>query len=152
MQYIVVNYVPRTIYRFEVYVMDFLIVIISSLISGVLGVIISTLYYKKAERRKEKMNLIMQLFGNRYDINGDRFSEALNSIVIVFHDSDDVIKKVKALHDIASANAHNKSEQLNYALIDLFKALVMDVKLGNKELNDSFMLSVFNNKQQVKAK
>ena len=152
MQDIVVNYVSYTIYRFEVYVMDFLIVIISSLISGILGVIISTLYYKKAERRKEKMNLIMQLFGNRYDINGDRFSEALNSIVIVFHDSDDVIKKVKALHDIASANAPNKSEQINYALIDLFKALVMDVKLGNKELNDSFMLSVFNNKQQVKAK
>ena len=152
MQDIVINYVSYTIYRFEVCVMDFLIVIISSLISGILGVIISTLYYKKAERRKEKMNLIMQLFGNRYDINGDRFSEALNSIVIVFHDSDDVIKKVKALHDIASANAPNKSVQINYALIDLFKALVMDVKLGNKELNESFMLSVFNNKQQVKAK
>ena len=132
--------------------MDFLIVIISSLISGILGVIISTLYYKKAERRKEKMNLIMQLFGNRYDINGDRFSEALNSIVIVFHDSDDVIKKVKGLHDIASSNTSNKSEQINYALIDLFKALVMDVKLGNEELNDSFMLSVFNNKQPIKGK
>ena len=82
MQDIVINYVSYTIYRFEVCVMDFLIVIISSLISGILGVIISTLYYKKAERRKEKMNLIMQLFGNRYDINGDRFSEALNSIVM----------------------------------------------------------------------
>ena len=152
MQDIVFDEARPTIYRFEVYKMDFLIVIISSLISGILGVIISTLYYKKAERRKEKMNLIMQLFGNRYDINGDRFLDALNSIVIVFHDSDDVIKKVKALHDIASSNNSNKSEQINYALIDLFKALVIDVKLGNKELNDSFMLNVFNNKQQMNIK
>ena len=67
--------------------MNVLLVIVSSLISGTLGVFISTIYYKKSERRKEKVALIKQLFGNRYDLNGDRFSEALNSIVIVFHDS-----------------------------------------------------------------
>ena len=63
-----------------------------------------------------------------------------------------MIKKVKALHDIASTNSLNKSEQTSYALIDVFKALVTDVKLGNKELNDSFMLSVFNNKRQINTK
>ena len=55
MQDIVVNYVSYTIYRFEVYVMDFLIVIISSLISGILGVIISTLYYLICQFKLEKI-------------------------------------------------------------------------------------------------
>lgn len=131
--------------------MDVLLVIISSLISGVLGVIISTIYYKKAERRKEKINLVKQLLGNRFDLNGDKFSEALNSIVIVFYDSSTVINRLKVFHDLLSDNIPNRNpEIIDDALIDLFKALVEDVDLGTKELNDNFFLRAFNTKQQIK--
>jgi len=133
--------------------MEFLIVIISSLLSGILGVVISTFYHKKAERRREKVELVKQLFGNRYDLNGEKFSEALNSIVIVFYDSSTVIKKLKTFHDLVSDNTSNKNTgKVEDALIDLFKALVKDVKLGTEELNDNFMLRAFNTKQQIKVK
>jgi hypothetical protein len=133
--------------------MDFLIVITSSLISGLLGVVISTLYHKKAERRREKVELVKQLFGNKYDLNGEKFSEALNSIVIVFYDSSTVIKKLKTFHDLVSDNTSNENtRKVDDALIDLFKALVKDVKLGTEELNDNFMLRAFSTKQQIKVK
>lgn len=127
--------------------MDILLVLISSIISGVLGVIISTIYYKKAERRKEKIEIIKRLFGNRHDLKGEKFTEALNSIVIIFHDSDNVISKLKLFHDGVSTNTPLKQQDINYLLIDLFKALIKDVNLETKEVNDTFFLKVFNIKE-----
>lgn len=132
---------------------NILLVLFSSVISGILGVIISNIYYKKWERRKEKVELIKQLFGNRYDLNGDKFSEALNSIIIVFYDSDNVINKYKTFYDVVSDNATNLNpSKVNSALLDLFKALSKDVNLVNEELNDMSILKVFNVKSPAEKR
>jgi hypothetical protein len=123
--------------------MDIPITVLSSLLSGIIGVVISTIYYRRYERRKEKVELIKQLFGNRYNLNGDKFSEALNNIMIIFNDSSDVLEKLKSFHNIVSSN-NKTNETVNSALIDLFKALLKNVRIDFKGLNDTFILKAFN--------
>ena len=60
-----------------------LITIISSLISGMIGVVISIFYHKRAEKRQTKINTLKQFVGYRYDLKGEHFTTALNEIFIL---------------------------------------------------------------------
>ena len=74
-------------------------VIISSLLSGLIGVILSLWYYRRYENRKQKLDTFRRLLGNRFAIaitegqesnsehSREVFFAALNEIVVVFHDS-----------------------------------------------------------------
>jgi len=74
-----------------------LVTIIASLISGLVGVGVSTWYFYKLERHKLKLDLARRLLGNRYSITGDAFSCAMNEVIAVFADSQDVLAKMARL-------------------------------------------------------
>jgi len=127
--------------------MDILIVIIAALSSGLLSVLISNKNYKKSEARRLKINVLKQLYGNRHEAEGDKFTEALHQIFVVFYDSKDIIMAYKALYE---ARATNASRNISGSrMIDLFKAMFKYLKMESTFLNDEYFLKVFNIKQNI---
>ncbi|WP_221388488.1 DUF6680 family protein [Clostridium perfringens] len=117
-------------------------IIISSILSGILGVVISTYYHNRAEKRKWKLEILEQLLGNRYDIQGEKFTEAINSVFVVFNDSKDVLIALKEFHQITLGM--RTTEQANQKLLDLFKAMCNDLNIETSILTDNFLLQPFN--------
>lgn len=119
------------------------LVIITSLLSGLLGAIVTNIIYIKNERRKLKLSILRQLIGNRYDIRSEVFTVALNSIFIVFYDSKDVILAYKAFHE-DTIKAQRTPDVSNQKLLDLFKAMCKEMKIDPKPLTDNYFLQAFN--------
>ena len=72
-------------------------VFVGSLISGLLGVIISTIFYVRRENRMIKLETLKKLASNSHNIN--LLVGALNEIFVVFNDSSNVMKAVRNLHN-----------------------------------------------------
>src|SRR2546423_99109 len=51
-----------------------LVTLVSSLVSGIIGVITSLLYTRYYEKRKMKLDTLKRFAANRYDLKGDEFS------------------------------------------------------------------------------
>ena len=122
--------------------MDLINIAFSSILSGILGVVISTYYHNKMEKRKWKIHILEQLLGNRNDIQGEKFTEAINSVFVVFHDSKDVLKALKEFHQVILGT--RTTNQANQKLLDLFKAMCKDLKIDTEPLTDNFFLQPFN--------
>ena len=118
-----------------------LITIISSLISGLVGVAVSTWYFYKLERHKMKLDLARRLLGNRFSITGDAFSCAMNEVIAVFADSDDVLQRMGKLYEALQAHGKPNAEG---ALIDVLKAVCKSSGLTQAVLNDAYLLKTFN--------
>lgn len=117
-----------------------LITIISSLIAGILGVIISIVYHRKAERVRAKIETLKSFCGYRYNLNGDDFRKALNEIFIVFQGSKDVLEKVNQFHEVTVSR---QTGLANDKLISLFKAMCRDLKINPNQYSESFFLKPF---------
>ena len=122
--------------------MDLVNIAISSISSGILGVAISTYYHNKMEKKKWKIHILEQLIGNRNDVQGEKFTEAINSVFVVFHDSKEVLIALKEFHQV-TLGARTK-DQANQKLLDLFKAMCKDLKVDTEPLTDNFFLQPFN--------
>ena len=117
-------------------------IIIASLLSGLIGVIVSSIFYRRYEKRKQKLDTFRRLLGNRWAITEVKesnfehfrgeFIVALNEIFVVFHDSDSVRDAL---------NTYHKSKSLDN-LISLFKAICKDLKISY-EFNDSIFSEPF---------
>lgn len=118
-----------------------LVTIVSSLVSGIVGVGVSTWYFYKLERHKLKLDLARRLLGNRYSISGDAFSCAMNEVLAVFADSEDVLSKMARLYD--ALQAHGKPNA-DGALIDFLKSVCKASGLTQATLNDTYLLRTFN--------
>ena len=118
-----------------------LITVVSSLISGLIGVFVSTWYFYKLERHKMKLDLARRLLGNRFSIRGDAFSCAVNEVIAVFADSDDVLLKLRGLYEALQAHGKPNAET---ALIDFLKAVCKNSGLTQASLNDAFLIKTFN--------
>ena len=57
--------------------MYWVFILIASLLSGLLGVGISTWYHQRNEIKRAKLQVLQQLLGNRNDIRGQAFTEPL---------------------------------------------------------------------------
>jgi len=79
-----------------------MLIIISSLLSGLIGVIVSNIHYHKNEIRRTKIQVLQQLLGNRHNLKGQNFTEALNKISVVFYDSQEVLITLKGFHEIVT--------------------------------------------------
>ena len=122
----------------------FWVTIISSVLSGIFGVIISILYYRRYENRKQKFDTFRRLVGNRYAItetfkgksnsehSREEFYAALNEVVVVFYDSTSVLEALGKYQETQNVNN----------LVSLFKAICKDLKVSY-EFNDSFFLNPF---------
>ncbi|MBA3062394.1 MAG: hypothetical protein FP833_05495 [Atribacteria sp.] len=115
------------------------VTIIASVISGIASVIISTIFYIRHEKRKDKLETLRRFMGNRYDLVGDEFSRAINEVFVVFKKSPKVMKALSEYHQKVTERQSSEDE-----LIKLFKAMCDDVSLPYSEFNDSFFLRPFN--------
>jgi hypothetical protein len=123
--------------------MQWILIIFPALLSGIIGVGISILYHKKADKKRNKLLLLEKLLGNRNNITGKEFSVALNSIIVLFYDSKPVIKALKAFHE-NTLNPSTGTDISNQKLLDLFKAMCEDLDIDHKPLTDNFFLQPFN--------
>lgn len=121
-----------------------LITVISSLISGIAGVIISIIYHRKNEKRRAKIETLKNFVGYRYYLKGENFTKTLNEIFIVFQDSKDVLEKLNQFHEIIVSRQGNLA---NDKLISLFKAMCRNLKINPNKYSESFFLKAFNVKE-----
>ena len=123
-----------------------IVTVITSLLSGIVGVIISAAYYRHYEKRRTKIDSFKRFFSNRYDLKGDEFSRAINEIFVVFHDSEKVISTLRAYHQRVTGKQNSEDE-----LLKLHKAMCKDVKIDFDKFNDSFFLRPFNTRPSSMA-
>ena len=114
---------------------------LSSLVSGIVGVFVSTWYFYKLERHKLKLDLARRLLGNRFSILGDEFSRAMNEVIAVFADSEEVLSRMRSLYEALQAHGKPNAET---ALIDFLKAICKNSGLTQATLNDAFLIKTFN--------
>lgn len=121
-----------------------LVTIVSSLISGLIGVIISFIFFSRLERRKLKVETARKLFGNRHEISGKNFQEAMNEVMIVFSDCSDVIESMENLWKVIETPKGARSEKAaEDALITLMKSICKDLGIKYKKLSDAYFLRFF---------
>ena len=121
-----------------------LVTLIASLLSGLIGVAVSAYFFTRLERRKLKVDTARRLIGNRHNIEGHDFQQAMNEVMIVFSDSKSVIKAMEDLwHVIATVHGQGREEASKNSLINLLKAVCKDIGLHPKLLNDSQYLRFF---------
>ena len=118
-----------------------LVTIVSSLVSGIVGVGVATWYFYRLERHKQKLDCARRLLGNRFSISGDAFSCAMNEVIAVFADSPDVLHKMARLFE--SLQVQDKPNA-DVALIDFLKAVCRSSGLSQVALNDAYLLKTFN--------
>lgn len=123
--------------------MGWTIVLISSLVSGLLGVGISTWYHQRNEIRRAKLQVLQRLFGNRNDLLGQLFTEALNQVFVVYYDSHEVLVALKTFHEVV-IGGQKTTDLANQKLLDLFKAMCKHLKIETEPLTDNFFLQPFN--------
>lgn len=117
------------------------ITLVSSLISGVLGIGVSSWFFYKLERRKLKFDLARRLFGYRFSISGDDFSCAMNEVIAIFADAPEVLKKMEHLFQ---ALENSEKADAESALVAFLKSVCKDSGLTQATLNDGYFLKTFN--------
>jgi len=121
-----------------------MITIISSLLSGLLGILISSWFFARMEKKKMKLETARKLFANRHDMHGSKFHEAMNEIMIVFSDSQKVIDLIEELFRIVETPKLARAEKSpDEALVKLMKAICKEVGIVYKTLPDSYYLKYF---------
>jgi len=120
------------------------IIVISSIASGILGVLISISYHRKSDQKRTKMDVLRNLAGNRHNSNGDDFTKALNEIFVVFNKS----KKIQTLVNDLHTKISLKQEHVDTKLYELFIALCKDLKINTSAYNESSFMNVFNIRKQ----
>ena len=122
-----------------------LTIIVSSLLSGILGVVISIIYHRKYEKYWAKLETLRNLVGYRSDVRSVEFSKALNEILIVFQDSKEVLEAMENFREKLILNQNNNLA--NSYLLKLVKAMCKNLKIDINKVNDDNFLQAFNIKQ-----
>jgi hypothetical protein len=123
--------------------MDWIYILISALVSGLLGIGISIRYHQRSEIRRAKLQVLQQLLGNRNDTKGQPFTAAINQILVVFYDSRDVLVALKAFFEVIVSDQRNET-LTDQRLLDLFKAICKNLGISIEPLTDDFFLHAFN--------
>ena len=121
-------------------------IIIASLISGLIGIIVSIIYYRKHEKYQMKLKTLLAFARYGYDIMGPDFTEALNEIFVTFGDSKKVMEALEKFHNDRMADQQN-TELANKLLANLFKGMCNELNIDSKKLGDLFFLNPFNIKK-----
>jgi len=117
------------------------VTIISSLLSGLIGIGISAWFFFKLESHKLKVDLARRLLGYRFHIQGDNFSCAMNEVIAVFADKPEVLQKMGRLYEVLQITGKPNADG---ALIDFLKEVCKSSGLTQATLNDAYLLKVFN--------
>lgn len=117
------------------------VTIIASLLSGIIGVVVSSWFYCRLERHKLKVELAKRLLGYRFSISGDNFSCAMNQVIAVFADSPEVLQRMERLYQTLETPGKPHAEN---ALLDFLKSVCKRSGLTQVTLNDGYLLKTFN--------
>jgi hypothetical protein len=121
-----------------------ILTLVSSIVSGILGVVISSIFYSRLERRKIKLETARKMFGSKHAISGKEFQEAINEVMIVFSDSQDVVDRVQNLFEVVSTPLPARAPKAaDEALIKLMKAMCKNIGIKYKNVPDSYYLKFF---------
>jgi len=118
-----------------------------ALISGLIGVIVSSIIYLHRDRKKFKIDTLKRFASNRFEMGSKEFLSALNEIFVVFSKSKKVINCLDEYHKsvISEKNANTLDK-----LVKLYKAMCDDVNIDYSTLNDSFFLIPFKSNESKK--
>ena len=117
-----------------------IVTIVSSLLSGIIGVLASAYHYRRYDAAKLKRDVFRRLAGNRHLLTIDPCDAkeepfiALNEAFIVFADSPEVIAALKKMHDELG-----QPGRLVDNIVTLMKAMAESAGVPMKGLNDSFI-------------
>lgn len=121
------------------------LVLISSLLSGLLGVLVSTFYYHRYEKRKVKFDTLRRLAATCYALTGRGteaskadFFAALNEAHIVYYDAPTVLERLAVMH-----NELRQPGRLDDNIVELFRAIFDHLGIKREALKDSFILRPF---------
>lgn len=118
-----------------------IVAVLSSLVSGLIGVGVSACFFYRLERHKLKLDLARRLLGHRFSITGDNFSCAMNEVIAVFADSPEVLQKMERLYEALQITGKPNAE---VALVDFLKAVCKNSGLTQATLNDGYLIKTFN--------
>lgn len=113
------------------------VTIVAALLSGIVTFVISTSFYVRHERRKEKLSILKEIMGNRHgltiagnaDANG-RFFQALNASFAAFHDSKAVVTALQDFKKHGNRAGDNVTQ--------LIRRMSEDLKIDTSFLDDDF--------------
>lgn len=114
---------------------NILLVIVTSLISGLLATIITIIWQRKSAEKQSKRNVFEVLMSYRYDICDEKSVAALNKIDIVFYKNKNVTnayKEFKAEADNAALNL-DKPNQIYDKHLKILEEMAKT--LGYKNIN-----------------
>lgn len=99
---------------------------------------------KENEVWLKKYNLLIQLMSFKHDIGSKEFSSALNGVVALFHDSNEVMNALKSFYNIASKSQEEKSpNEQNEKMIEVFTSIYADLDM-DENLDKTFLEKTFN--------
>ncbi len=120
------------------------VAVLSSLLSGLISVLLSFFFYQRLERRKLKMDTARKLFGGKHNMAGREFQDALNEVMVVFSDSKEVIAAMEEFWTILqSPKVTLPTEVANDKLVKLMKAICLSIGIKYKTLPDAYFLRCF---------
>lgn len=128
--------------------MDIFTFLVSVFLSGLVGVVITIWYSDWSAKQQTKLRVLQQLLGNRHNITGEPFTEALNQILIVFADTKRVITALKGFHAVVT-EPFRTSEKVNESLLILIKSICRNTRIKVIEIEDKFFLIPFNTKNDA---
>lgn len=110
----------------------------SSLLSGLIGVVVSACFFARLERRKLKVDTARRLLGSRFNIEGTEFQQAMNEVLVVFSDEKRVTKAMDEFWNaVEKERGPDRGEKTNAGLLKVLKAVCSSVGLHPKNLSDA---------------
>ncbi len=117
------------------------VTVASSLLSGIVGVGVSSWVFYRLERHRLKLDLARRLLGHRFSIRGDQFTCAMNEVIAVFADAPEVLQRMERLYQALETPGKPNAEG---ALVDFLKAVCKSSGLTQATLNDGYLIKTFN--------
>jgi len=121
-----------------------IVAVISSLLSGLVGVLVSFYFFNRLEKRKLKTETARKMFGSKHEIGSSAFNEAMNEVMIVFSDSDEVISAMEELWQTLSTPISSRATNAaDEKLVKLMKCMCREIGIEHKKLPDAYYLRYF---------
>jgi ABC-type dipeptide/oligopeptide/nickel transport system ATPase subunit len=120
------------------------VTIISSLLSGLIGIFVSFYFFNRLEKRKLKVETARKMFANKHDIKSKEFKEAMNEVMVVFSDSTEVITAMEELWQTLQTPIDSRPQgAADEKLVKLMKSMCREIGIEHKKLSDAYYLRYF---------
>ncbi len=115
--------------------------IILSIISGIFGAILTILCQRKFIAYDLKRDVLIQFVENRYDINGEQFTKAINKIRDIYAKEEEVVAAVDEFHRLILSKSSSR-DKANQKLYQIYLKMCSSIKI--KPMEETKFLMPFN--------